>query len=273
MSDLRHFTREEIMAVDPAHVADAMAAALGMVSRGAAVAPIRAHIDLGGGAGTFLISGVLNELDLLTVKVINVRPQNPSRGLERLQGSLTVFESSTGLPLATMDARAATEARTSACSANGSCAARYRALVDRNARRGSVEHENLVRTAVARRITGHDDVIAIGGDIAREDFFRIEPVSAFGFRIGVALEHDQRDSAGRICCCKKRRWTERAAEHEEDRFAAPEVVQHRGDAVGPLLQGRQRVRRDRIGRSHARLVEEDEPTKRCHRLDPPSHGG
>ena len=117
MSDLRHFTREEIMAVDPAHVADAMAAALGMVSRGAAVAPIRAHIDLGGGAGTFLISGVLNELDLLTVKVINVRPQNPSRGLERLQGSLTVFESSTGLPLATMDARAATEARTSACSA------------------------------------------------------------------------------------------------------------------------------------------------------------
>jgi len=113
----RNFSREEIMALDPARVADAMAAALGMVSRGAAVAPIRAHIDLGDGAGTFLISGVLTDFDVLTVKVINVRPQNPKAGLERLQGALTAFESSTGRPLATLDARAATEVRTSACSA------------------------------------------------------------------------------------------------------------------------------------------------------------
>ena len=111
------FTREDIMAIDPSRVADAMAAALGMVSRGAAVAPIRAHIDLGDGAGTFLISGVLTEFDVLSVKVINVRPNNPARGLERLQGSLTVFESGTGRPLATLDARAATEVRTAACSA------------------------------------------------------------------------------------------------------------------------------------------------------------
>ena len=116
MSDL-HFGRDEIMAIDPARVADAMAAALAMVSRGAAVAPVRGHIDLGHGAGTFLISGVLTELDLLSVKVINVRPKNPALGLERLQGSLTVFESSTGRPLATLDARAATEVRTAACSA------------------------------------------------------------------------------------------------------------------------------------------------------------
>ena len=113
----RHFTRDEILALDPVEVADAMALALAMVSRGAAVAPVRAHIDLGDGAGTFLISGALPDLDLLSVKVINVRPQNPARGLERLQGSLTVFESSTGRPLATLDARAATETRTAACSA------------------------------------------------------------------------------------------------------------------------------------------------------------
>jgi ornithine cyclodeaminase/alanine dehydrogenase-like protein (mu-crystallin family) len=113
----RHFTRDEIFALDPVEVADAMALALAMVSRGTAVAPVRAHIDLGDGAGTFLISGALPDLDLLSVKVINVRPQNPGRGLERLQGSLTVFESSTGRPLATLDARAATETRTAACSA------------------------------------------------------------------------------------------------------------------------------------------------------------
>jgi ornithine cyclodeaminase/alanine dehydrogenase-like protein (mu-crystallin family) len=94
-----------------------MASALAMVSRGAAVAPVRAHIDLGGGAGTFLISGALPELDLLSVKVINVRPMNPANGLERLQGALTVFKASSGVPLATLDARAATEVRTAACSA------------------------------------------------------------------------------------------------------------------------------------------------------------
>jgi ornithine cyclodeaminase len=114
---VRHFSREEIFRVDPVQVADAMAATLAMVSRGAAVAPIRAHVDLGAGAGTFLISGVLTELDLLTVKVINVRPANPGEGLDRLQGALTAFTASTGVPVATLDARAATEARTAACSA------------------------------------------------------------------------------------------------------------------------------------------------------------
>src|SRR6266567_7167377 len=101
-----HFSREDIMAVEPTRVADALAAGLAMVSRGAAVAPVRGHIDLGDGAGTYLISGALTELDLLTVKVFNVRPANAARGLERLQGSLSVFESRTGRLLATMDARA-----------------------------------------------------------------------------------------------------------------------------------------------------------------------
>ena len=114
---IRHFSRDEIMAIDPVRLADAMAAALAMVSRGAAVAPIRGHIDLGDGAGTFLISGALPGLGLLSVKVINVRPANAALGLERLQGFLTVFELATGRPLATLDARAATEARTAACSA------------------------------------------------------------------------------------------------------------------------------------------------------------
>ena len=114
---MRHFTREEIFALDPSAVADAMAEAMAMVSRGAAVAPVRTHIDLGEGSGTFLISGVLTELDLLTVKVINVRPANAGRGMPRLHGALTAFRSSTGEPLATFDAWAATEVRTAGCSA------------------------------------------------------------------------------------------------------------------------------------------------------------
>jgi ornithine cyclodeaminase len=114
---LRQFSREEIFALDPCVVADAMAEALAMVTRGAAVAPVRSHVDLGDGAGTFLVSGVLTELDLLTVKVINVRPANAEKGMPRLQGALTAFRSSTGEPLATFDARAVTEVRTAACSA------------------------------------------------------------------------------------------------------------------------------------------------------------
>lgn len=114
---MRHFTRDEIDALNPREVADAMAHALEMVARGAAVAPVRTHIDLGEGAGTYLISGVLTELDLMTVKVISVRPKNPDSGLARLQGGLMAFKASTGEPLATLDAQAATEARTAACSA------------------------------------------------------------------------------------------------------------------------------------------------------------
>ena len=91
-------------------------------------------------------------------------------------------------------------------------------------------------------------------------------------RICVAFEHDQRGCAGRMCCREQRRRRECAVDREENRFSAPEIVKHRGDAVGPLLQGRQRARRDGIGRSRARLVEEDEPTERCHRLDPPLKG-
>ena len=67
----------------------------------------------------------------------------------------------------------------------------------------------------------------------------------------------------------KRRLCESAVDCEEDGFTAAEIVKHRGDAVGPLLQGRERARCDRIGRSRARLVEEDQSTERCHRLDPP----
>ena len=103
-----------------------------------------------------------------------------------------------------------------------------------------------------------------------EDFLGIEPTDARGIR--VALEHDQRGGARRMCRREQRRCRERADAREEDRFATPEIVEHRGDAVGPLLQGRQRARRDGIGRSRARLVEEDQPTERCHRLDPPLNG-
>lgn len=114
MSELRHFGAEEILAVDPRDVFDAVSASFAMVSSGEAVAPVRAHVHLRDGADSFFISGALPAFDVYTVKVINVVPANANRGLERLQGTLSAFEISTGRPLATFDAQAATRVRTAA---------------------------------------------------------------------------------------------------------------------------------------------------------------
>jgi hypothetical protein len=104
-------------------------------------------------------------------------------------------------------------------------------------------------------------------------YLAIDSIGALSYRIiRVALKHDQRGGAGRMCCCEQRRCRERAVGGDEDRFAAPEIVEHRGDAVGPLLQGRQSARRDGIGSTRARLIEEDQSTKLCHRLDPALNG-
>ena len=74
-----------------------------------------------------------------------------------------------------------------------------------------------------------------------------------------------------MCRCEQRSCRERADARDEDRFVTSEVVENRSDAVGPLLQGRQRARGDGIGRSRARLIEQDQSTEQRHCLDPPSH--
>ena len=91
-------------------------------------------------------------------------------------------------------------------------------------------------------------------------------------RICVTVEHDQRGGARRMCRRKQRSGRERGVRCDENRFAAPQGVEHRGDAVGPLLQGRQCVRCDGIGCSRARLVKVDKSTERRHRLDPTLNG-
>ena len=50
-----------------------------------------------------------------------------------------------------------------------------------------------------------------------DPFLVIEPISAFG-RIAVALEHDERRCAGRMCRGEQHRCRERADGGEERRF-------------------------------------------------------
>jgi hypothetical protein len=91
-------------------------------------------------------------------------------------------------------------------------------------------------------------------------------------RICVTVEHDQGGGARRMCRREQGSGRERGVRCDENRFAAPDGVEHRGDAVGPLLQGRHCVRNDRIGCAGARLVEVDQPTERRHRIDPTLNG-
>src|SRR6185295_4475953 len=72
-----------------------------------------------------------------------------------------------------------------------------------------------------------------------------------------------------MCCRKKRRLCNSAIDSEEDCLTAAQIIEHRRDAVGPLLQGRKRTRLDGIGRARTWLVKEDETTQRRHRLNPP----
>jgi hypothetical protein len=103
---------------------------------------------------------------------------------------------------------------------------------------------------------------------AGDEGLHVEPIVARARSMRESVLHDQRCGARWMSCCEQRcRW-QRPGAREKDRFATSEIVEHGGDAVGPLLQGWQCVRRDGIGGSSARLVEEDESTERCHRLDP-----
>ena len=95
---------------------------------------------------------------------------------------------------------------------------------------------------------------------------------AFNLRVGIAFGCDQRRRAGRMRCREQRGCRERAIDREEDRFAATEIVEHRGDAVGPLLQGRQRTRRHGVRRASSRLIEEDQSTEGPHRVHPTLYG-
>src|SRR4051812_35741916 len=81
-------------------------------------------------------------------------------------------------------------------------------------------------------------------------------------RIRIALQRDQRRSAGWMCCGEQRSCCERADEGDKDRVTNSEIVEYRGYAVSPLLQGGQCRWCDRIGRSCAGLIEEDHSTQR-----------
>lgn len=75
------------------------------------------HVHAIGDAGTLLLMPAWRPGGLLGVKAVNIFPANAVQGLPGVHASYTLFDASTGVPLATMDGSEITTRRTAAASA------------------------------------------------------------------------------------------------------------------------------------------------------------
>lgn len=108
-----------VAALPPGECADAMAAVLAARARGEAHMPLRSVMMAPGAAG---LMGLMpawrgGERPVFSLKAICVIPDNPARGLDAHQGTVTLFDGETGQPTAILDASAITQVRTAAVSA------------------------------------------------------------------------------------------------------------------------------------------------------------
>lgn len=106
-------------ALSPEECAEAMASVLAAHARGEALMPLRSVASFEGAAG---ILGTMpawrgGEEPVFSLKSVCVMPGNPARGLDAHQGTVTLFDGTTGVPGAILDASAVTAIRTAAVSA------------------------------------------------------------------------------------------------------------------------------------------------------------
>ena len=108
-----------LAALAPEECAEAMAAVLAAHARGEALMPLRSVASFDGAAG-FL--GTMPAWrgggePVFSLKSVCVMPGNPARGLDAHQGTVTLFDGTTGVPRAILNASAVTAVRTAAVSA------------------------------------------------------------------------------------------------------------------------------------------------------------
>ena len=106
-------------ALSPEECADAMAAVLAAHARGEALMPLRSVARFDGAAGFMGLMPAWRggAEPAFALKSICIMPGNPARGLDAHQGTVTLFDGSTGAPTAILDASALTAVRTAAVSA------------------------------------------------------------------------------------------------------------------------------------------------------------
>jgi ornithine cyclodeaminase/alanine dehydrogenase-like protein (mu-crystallin family) len=108
-----------LSALSPEECADAMAAVLAAHARGEALMPLRSVVRFDGAAGFMGLMPAWRggAEPAFALKSICIMPGNPERGLDAHQGTVTLFDGSTGAPTAILDASALTAVRTAAVSA------------------------------------------------------------------------------------------------------------------------------------------------------------
>jgi ornithine cyclodeaminase len=108
-----------VAALPPEECAEAMAEVLAAHARGEALMPLRFLVPFEGAAGFMgLMPAWRGGSDpVFALKSLAVMPGNPAIGLDSHQGTVTLFDGTTGVPRAILDASAVTAVRTAAVSA------------------------------------------------------------------------------------------------------------------------------------------------------------
>ena len=108
-----------LAALSPEACADAMAEVLAAHARGEARMPLRSMVPFEGAAGFMATMPAWRGGDdpVFSLKSLVIVAGNPARGIDTHQGTVTLFDGSTGEPRAILDASAVTEVRTAAVSA------------------------------------------------------------------------------------------------------------------------------------------------------------
>jgi len=114
--------RDVVAALPPKTCAESMAAVLAARARGETHMPLRSIMAAPGAAGFMGLmpswrGGQQDRGAVFALKAICVIPDNPSRGLDAHQGTVTLFDGETGVPTAILDASAITAIRTAAVTA------------------------------------------------------------------------------------------------------------------------------------------------------------
>jgi ornithine cyclodeaminase len=113
-------SHDDVMAaLSPEECAEAMAEVLAARARGEALMPLRSAIPFEGAAGFMATMPAWRggEDPVFSLKALCIMPDNPARGLDSHQGTVTLFDGVTGRPRAILDASAVTAVRTAAVSA------------------------------------------------------------------------------------------------------------------------------------------------------------
>ncbi len=120
MSSVLILSHDDVIeALPPEECADAMSEVLAAHARGEALMPLRSVVRFEGAPGFMGLMPAWRggEHPIFALKSLCVMPGNPARGLDSHQGTVTLFDGTTGVPTAILDASAVTAVRTAAVSA------------------------------------------------------------------------------------------------------------------------------------------------------------